>query len=133
VSGLQALECKGRLGGINSNSHERVFIFTLHSVLRWQEHAGDCHECAFTLWLREQMRSQLAVLVASVMPVDDDIFVDDDDDCYVIVLGYLATFSTDECYVIAFNPERNLTSPGPYQSMLRGGRVAFQVVRHHQL
>jgi len=79
------------------------------------------------------MRSQLAVLVASVMPVDDDIFVDDDDDCYVIVLGYLATFNTDECYVIAFNPERNLTSPGPYQSMLRGGRVAFQVVRHHQL
>ena len=58
-----------------------------------------------------------AVLETSVMLDDDDIIVDEDDDRYVI----------------AFNPERNLTSPGPYQSMLCGGRVACQVARHLQL
>ena len=38
----------------------------------------------------------------------------------------------DRC-IIAFNPERNLTSPGPYQSTLWGGGVEFQVARHVQL
>ena len=33
MSGLQALDCQGRLDGINSNSHERVFMFTVRSKL----------------------------------------------------------------------------------------------------
>ena len=71
MSGLQALDCQGRLDGINSNSHERVFMFMVRTklgphvvgsnrrALKWQEHAGDCHERAFTLWLREQRSAEL--------------------------------------------------------------------------